>query len=711
MRKSLLRIVTILSIVALCFGFASCKDEPTLPSGEETVSINRTSLSLVLGDSELLSAEFTGGEEQVLRWSSEDPSVVSVDENGQLTANDVGATVIKATYGSAVAKCSVNVTLGDFMPTLDINTLGQTQLSVSKSETIDLSGKILFNGKTYHDATIIYEVEDEAVGMVTDGIFYPADIGTTRVTVVAHWKGCNAATLTKTYEISVDNNVVFIVNGGITDRVELFTAESHYGREFDTEMPFVAEVEVNGANLGEITPVVADQTIVKYENGKLIALRYGNTTVSLQYTDGTTPFVRSIPVVIERPLAEYNDTFTLFSVTDGDGKGEINFESVFGAGYMLSEATQNGKELTVSADGKKVLGGQTSSSEMTETQLTVFTEECGFTFNVQAYTKVLTAADDLDVFDITMEKVREAFTKDDGVTSGTVTMGADADNTYYVDGYYYLANDIDASGKVIKQSGLTLSETIDGVTYNYSSNGDTTGVFNESKYIGFKGVFEGAGHTISGLTLGRAGLFGNLCAGSNVLNVAFTDVKLTAQDADKGSIRGGNVLACHIQTLNASKTTIENIYIKLASQQYTRGVLAYDFRGTGYSFLLNNVVIDCPDLVTRGATIYGSLFGDIMSIDADNDYTLNALNGGNIQNVHVISGVTLTKVTDMFAIYGANEEAPTDLGVNETIQLTGVYRYATREEWVAATGIDYSSFTDSGYWTLGADGVPVFGNN
>ena len=413
-------------------------------------------------------------------------------------------------------------------------------------------------------------------------------------------------------------------------------------------------------------------------------------------------------------IEESKENYTV-SVTGDFGE---NVKAYIGTNEV--DATYENGSLTI--DKTALPAGLTLGKDYSLTLVNA-AQNMAFSQRVLFVTKAIRTADDLDVFDITMAKVREAFTKDDGVTSGEVDMSADGNNTYYVDGYYYLANDIDASEKVIKQSGLTLSETIDGVTLNYRNNGDTYYVGNQSDYIGFRGVFEGAGHTISGLTLGRAGLFGNLCAGSNVLNVAFTDVKLTAQDADKGSIRGGNVLACHIKSKNANKTTIENIYIQLASNQLTRGILAYDYRSGGTLFTINNVIIDCPDLTTRTENTYGSFISDINYIESDNDYTLGVLNSKSIKNVHVISNVDISKVgtydngaaVTVYALYGANEEAPTYVakggGDAPTFQLTGVTRYATREELAAATGIDYSSFTDSGYWTLGADGVPVFGRN
>jgi hypothetical protein len=72
-------------------------------------------------------------------------------------------------------------------------------------------------------------------------------------------------------------------------------------------------------------------------------------------------------------------------------------------------------------------------------------------------------------------------------------------------GYYVLADDINASSAVIEDTAAGWQDV-----------------------VGFRGVLEGNGHTISGLTIGswKNGLFGALGMNAKVQNISFTDVKL-----------------------------------------------------------------------------------------------------------------------------------------------------------------------------------------
>lgn len=94
---------------------ASCKvtvgDENTpQPVQVESVTLNKTSLTLAEGESETLTAEVLPKEaDQKVSWKSDRTDIASVDENGRVTAVKEGTAKITAAAGDKTASCTVTV--------------------------------------------------------------------------------------------------------------------------------------------------------------------------------------------------------------------------------------------------------------------------------------------------------------------------------------------------------------------------------------------------------------------------------------------------------------------------------------------------------------------------------------------------------------------------------------------------------------------------
>ena len=82
------------------------------------VELNRTELTLDIGESEALKATITaaGANEKTVTWSSSDESVATVDENGVVTAVGRGEAIITVTAGSYSASCTVEVQRRPYIP-------------------------------------------------------------------------------------------------------------------------------------------------------------------------------------------------------------------------------------------------------------------------------------------------------------------------------------------------------------------------------------------------------------------------------------------------------------------------------------------------------------------------------------------------------------------------------------------------------------------
>ena len=82
-----------------------------IPRTVTSVTLDRTELSMFLFSTDKLTATVApeGAEDGAVTWSSSNPSVATVDENGGLASFNPGTTVITATAGNCSAKCSLTV--------------------------------------------------------------------------------------------------------------------------------------------------------------------------------------------------------------------------------------------------------------------------------------------------------------------------------------------------------------------------------------------------------------------------------------------------------------------------------------------------------------------------------------------------------------------------------------------------------------------------
>ena len=115
-RKS---IVLMLTAVLLASVLSGCGFS-LAPSAPTSVTLDAQKLQLVSGDTAVLTATVSGEEEVAVTWSSDDPSVAEVNENGEVTAVNSGVTGIHASIASGPsAECAVTVLFKDMTDETD----------------------------------------------------------------------------------------------------------------------------------------------------------------------------------------------------------------------------------------------------------------------------------------------------------------------------------------------------------------------------------------------------------------------------------------------------------------------------------------------------------------------------------------------------------------------------------------------------------------
>ena len=132
----------------------------------EQITLSATSLSLKLGDSRTLTATVIPSDatDSQVTWSSSDPSVATVSDQGEVTAVRAGNCTITATAGGKSAACTVTVSAKE-IPVERI-TLSSTSLSLKEGDSHRLTATVTPSDAT--DSQVTWSSSDPSVATVSD---------------------------------------------------------------------------------------------------------------------------------------------------------------------------------------------------------------------------------------------------------------------------------------------------------------------------------------------------------------------------------------------------------------------------------------------------------------------------------------------------------------------------------------------------------------
>lgn len=141
------------------------------------IVLDKTSLSLAQGSSETLKATVLPSDatDKAVKWSSGNPSVATVDQNGRVTAVNPGDATITASAGDVSATCEVSV----FIPVTSI-TLNSSNVTLKVSETALLEATVLPEDAT--DKNVTWYSSNPDVATVDGGRITAVGFGQTVIT-------------------------------------------------------------------------------------------------------------------------------------------------------------------------------------------------------------------------------------------------------------------------------------------------------------------------------------------------------------------------------------------------------------------------------------------------------------------------------------------------------------------------------------------------
>ncbi|MDL2222034.1 Ig-like domain-containing protein [Parabacteroides sp. OttesenSCG-928-N08] len=237
------------------------------------VSINKTSTSLMIGETEVLKATILPSDatNQAVSWKSNSPSIATVENTGKVTGVAVGVATITVTTedGNHTATCSVTVNQA---------TVSVTEVSINKTSTSLLIGETEVLKATIlpSDATnkeVVWSSSNSSVAKVFQ---------TGKITAVGEGKTTITATTVdgnyKAYcEVTVTSQVDYV--SGVSLDVEY--AELLIGHSIQLN----ATVEPANASDKSVTWTTSNSNVAIVDSkGKVLALGEGNTVVTVTST-------------------------------------------------------------------------------------------------------------------------------------------------------------------------------------------------------------------------------------------------------------------------------------------------------------------------------------------------------------------------------------------------------------------------------------------
>lgn len=317
------------------------------PVQSDEYALDFASVSLKTGESKQISVIAQGGGTvSGVTYTSADPSVATVSQSGLITAVGKGETAVKAEVGGAELICNVTVAQ-KYTYSLDKSAL---DIAAGASEKLTLVTTPDDGGSSRPHT---FSSSDENVATVNGGTGKVTGVakGTATITCLVDGEELTATVTVTEYTVKIDG--------------EAMTEET------DLRVGTEKTVAVTADPAREVSPVYAsdDESVVKVENGKLVALKEGSASVTV--TVGGRVFrttVNVLPAVTyaineEELKLDLGGTFRLEVTRDPAGTVEATF------------ASSDGNVATVAADGTVTAKGVgsaviTTSVAGTETAFT-----------------------------------------------------------------------------------------------------------------------------------------------------------------------------------------------------------------------------------------------------------------------------------------------------------------------------------------------------
>lgn len=381
------------------------------------------------------------------------------------------------------------------------------------------------------------------------------------------------------------------------------------------------------------------ETIARVDGNRFVAVAEGVTNMIGTCEVEGAQYEVAVAVQVYRPEIALEEAFTVetenLQTMDilSPIRGEV--QGVYYLGARVGSFDKNTKR--ISLDEAKL---PSQAAKMGDNRVMVIeTSLAKYAFSVNLYTKILNTKDDLD-------------------NLANLSKAACVENSAIWDGYFVLGSDISYDGLYDSRIAdiMSLWASVEGNWWN-------------GGLYGFRGVFDGKGHNIDGMSIDNGkelgAMFGVLHIDGVIKNVSFTNASVAANSSFVVGAGGGSV---------------ENVYVEYSS--VGKGLQRYELDGS--------INFHC-------ATFFG--FKEPIATANVTNCVVNIAGASIAKNVSVhMIGSEYVSRKNVFLVGGAKD-------VRELSNATASFESAAAFLEDGATQARYASF-DEEFWHI-EHGVPI----
>lgn len=599
MTRTFKNVVGMLCLLALflvaAFAVAGCaKDDD--PGGEENtpaLELSASSLTLDLYETGTITATLTNSDEQVT-FSLDKEDVVTLTANGStatLTPKKEGEVTLTAKAGDLSQTAAVKVEDSGNRPGI---VLANDSATLVGGQTYPLNVTAKYKGAELDGVQFSYESSDTAVvtvddtGVLTAGA-YVKDANTATITVSGSYLGFNM--VPETFEVTVTEDVTI----NAPESVQLYTSDPlETGLLLEEAITISVYKDGNEVTDPQLTIASEDDSVAKYEDGKITAVGAGKTEVTVKYASTSgAEYTAKIAVEVTKTALQFEEKTIDLDLSASTNTLDL---SVVGMGQLPQGSLDS---------AKVTIGGTQVTASISGTTLT-FTSLQGVTSREDAEivleTDKLTVKGMVNVAKAIIHSADEFFSK--FINANNPGEGE----------LVLLAANIDCTGRAV-----------------------TTDRRNGDKY--FAGIFDGRGYTVANLEVtNQNGLLGSGELTGVLKNVAFVNALVQNDNMCGGYLASDG----HGMTLEnvywQGVSTVDDRAAETPARNTDHGLL-FNYSNAGPLDLINVVVI------AEYTGKYGS--GNVGILRASRIGTME--NVYNVSNIEQMRCLTSTNAGNSYA--------------------------------------------------------------
>ena len=316
----------------------------------ESVSLNKETLTLIKGQSETLIATVKPDDatDKTVSWSTSDPGIATVDNNGKITAVAGGDVTIKANAGEKEATCAVSV----IVPVISI-TLDQNSVTIEEGKTAILTATV--NPEDASDKNVTWSTSDASVATVENGTVTAVKEGSATITA-------KAADKTAECKVTVSKKVIAVTS------IELNKSSLEL-KKGDSET-LSATVKPNDATDKTVSWSSSDASVASVDqNGKVTAVKSGTATITAKTGDKSA----NCSVIVYTPVESVSLDRTSVSLEEGQtttlvatiNPSDADEKTVAWSTSNSSVATVENGVITAIAEGEATISAKAGGKEAT----------------------------------------------------------------------------------------------------------------------------------------------------------------------------------------------------------------------------------------------------------------------------------------------------------------------------------------------------------